>query len=104
MIIEDILKGVRPIMTIEYQVHELQTGFSNKGFVIEPDREKAISLGISLSERGDTVLIAGKGHEDYQIIGMKTIHFSDREKAMAALNGIPEKTDKTDKMVKMDIN
>jgi UDP-N-acetylmuramoyl-L-alanyl-D-glutamate--2,6-diaminopimelate ligase len=53
--------------------------------VIEPDREKAINLGIEISRTDDTILIAGKGHEDYQIIGTKTIEFDDKKKAAAAL-------------------
>ncbi|MBD2020153.1 hypothetical protein H6F43_08120, partial [Leptolyngbya sp. FACHB-36] len=38
------------------------------------------------AEPGDGVLIAGKGHEDYQILGTEKIHFDDREQAQAALN------------------
>lgn len=52
---------------------------SEKGYYIEPDRRAAIRLGLGLSESGDIVLIAGKGHEDYQILGSKRIHFDDRE-------------------------
>jgi len=43
------------------------------------DRKVAIGLGLRIAQKGDTLLIAGKGHEDYQIIGTKKIHFSDRE-------------------------
>ncbi len=43
------------------------------------DRKKAILKGLNLLEEGDGLLIAGKGHEDYQIIGTKKIHFDDRE-------------------------
>ncbi|HZK76582.1 MAG TPA: UDP-N-acetylmuramoyl-L-alanyl-D-glutamate--2,6-diaminopimelate ligase [Candidatus Kapabacteria bacterium] len=46
---------------------------------IEPDRAKAISLGLSMAKAGDIVLIAGKGHEDYQVIGAEKHHFDDRE-------------------------
>jgi UDP-N-acetylmuramoyl-L-alanyl-D-glutamate--2,6-diaminopimelate ligase len=91
LIIEDILTGIRPLMTVEYHIEELQTGFGHKGFIVEADREKAIALGINLSQPGDTILIAGKGHEDYQIIDTKTIAFSDREKATSALEGIMDK-------------
>lgn len=87
LIIEDILTGIRSVMEVEYNIEEVQTGFENKGFIVEPDREKAIALGINLSQPGDTILIAGKGHEDYQILGEKTIPFSDREKAASALAG-----------------
>lgn len=53
--------------------------------VIEPDRDAAIRLAINAAEPGDVVLIAGKGHEDYQIIGTVKHHFDDREQAAAAL-------------------
>jgi UDP-N-acetylmuramoyl-L-alanyl-D-glutamate--2,6-diaminopimelate ligase len=51
---------------------------------IEQDRARAIDLAIGLARRGDLVLIAGKGHEDYQILGTTQIHFDDREVAAAA--------------------
>ena len=47
--------------------------------LIERDRAKAIAQGIALGKAGDVVLIAGKGHEDYQIVGTERRHFSDRE-------------------------
>jgi UDP-N-acetylmuramoyl-L-alanyl-D-glutamate--2,6-diaminopimelate ligase len=49
------------------------------------DRRAAIERAIAEARSGDVVLIAGKGHEDYQIIGTQTIHFDDREVARAAL-------------------
>jgi UDP-N-acetylmuramoyl-L-alanyl-D-glutamate--2,6-diaminopimelate ligase len=52
---------------------------------IERDRARAIEHAISRAQSGDAVLIAGKGHEDYQIVGGTTRHFSDREVALAAL-------------------
>ena len=54
-------------------------------FAIEEDRAKAISVGILSAKPGDIVLIAGKGHEDYQEIAGKKHHFSDIEQAEAAL-------------------
>jgi UDP-N-acetylmuramoyl-L-alanyl-D-glutamate--2,6-diaminopimelate ligase len=52
---------------------------------VEPDREKAIFAAIAAARPGDVVLITGKGHEDYQIIGTKKIDFSDREVALRAI-------------------
>ena len=53
--------------------------------VIEPDRAKAIRLAITEAHAGDIVIIAGKGHEPYQILKDKTIHFDDREAAADVL-------------------
>jgi UDP-N-acetylmuramoyl-L-alanyl-D-glutamate--2,6-diaminopimelate ligase len=47
--------------------------------VIEPDRKRAIELAIEASGKDDIILIAGKGHEDYQIIGTQKFYFSDKE-------------------------
>jgi UDP-N-acetylmuramyl tripeptide synthase len=47
----------------------------------ESDRRKAIALSVKMARAGDTIVIAGKGHEDYQILGDQTIHFSDVEVA-----------------------
>jgi UDP-N-acetylmuramoyl-L-alanyl-D-glutamate--2,6-diaminopimelate ligase len=52
---------------------------------IERDRARAIELAVRRAKAGDVVLIAGKGHEDYQIVGLETRHFSDREVVQAAL-------------------
>lgn len=53
----------------------------------EPDRAEAIRLAIDLAQAGDTVLILGKGHEDYQILGTEKHHFDDREVAHEHLGG-----------------
>jgi UDP-N-acetylmuramyl-tripeptide synthetase len=60
-------------------------GGAARGFVVEPDRRTAIGAAIRAARRGDVVLIAGKGHEDYQILGTTRIHFDDREEAREAL-------------------
>lgn len=53
-----------------------------------PDRRQAIEQAIAMAQARDTVVIAGKGHEDYQIIGQQRCHFDDREVARAAFNRI----------------
>ncbi|MBD2103645.1 UDP-N-acetylmuramoyl-L-alanyl-D-glutamate--2,6-diaminopimelate ligase [Leptolyngbya sp. FACHB-261] len=53
--------------------------------VVEVDRRQAIAQAIQSARPGDGVLIAGKGHEDYQILGTTKIHFDDREEARAVL-------------------
>lgn len=50
-----------------------------------PDRREAIEEAVREAHRGDIVVIAGKGHEDYQIIGTKKVHFDDREVARNAI-------------------
>jgi UDP-N-acetylmuramoyl-L-alanyl-D-glutamate--2,6-diaminopimelate ligase len=52
---------------------------------IEPDRRRAIAQALAAAAAGDTVVIAGKGHENYQIIGNERLHFDDAEEALAAL-------------------
>ena len=54
---------------------------------VEPDRGEAIALLKSISDNNDVVVIAGKGHEDYQILKDKTIHFDDREQARKVFAG-----------------
>ncbi len=54
-------------------------------YMIEPDREKAIGLAIDEARAGDILLLAGKGHENYQILVDRTLEFDDREVARRAL-------------------
>jgi UDP-N-acetylmuramoyl-L-alanyl-D-glutamate--2,6-diaminopimelate ligase len=65
--------------------HE-QAQEAGEGFIIIPDRRAAIEFAGSLVKRGDLLLVAGKGHEDYQILGTKKIHFDDREELDRVLN------------------
>ncbi|HEY4056747.1 MAG TPA: UDP-N-acetylmuramoyl-tripeptide--D-alanyl-D-alanine ligase, partial [Kofleriaceae bacterium] len=57
-----------------------------KPFLVEVDRKLAIKAAIAEATAGDIVVIAGKGHEDYQIIGTTKHHFDDREVALEAAN------------------
>ncbi|NCA81123.1 MAG: UDP-N-acetylmuramoyl-L-alanyl-D-glutamate--2,6-diaminopimelate ligase [Opitutae bacterium] len=57
----------------------------NKPHHVEPDRAKAIRAALQTSRAGDTVLVAGKGHETYQEIAGRMTHFDDREVIRAAL-------------------
>ena len=57
----------------------------NEHYTILPDRREAIDYAINQAQTGDLVLIAGKGHEDYQILNTGKIHFDDREEAQRAL-------------------
>lgn len=65
---------------------DIRTGLRRPGsaeFIV--DRREAIGLGIRMAREGDTVLIAGKGHETYQDFGDHTVHFDDREIARSFL-------------------
>jgi len=54
-------------------------------YYVIPDRREAVTAAIRMARRGDVVVLAGKGHEDYQIIGEKKMHFDDREIARAEI-------------------
>lgn len=55
------------------------------GYVVVPERRAAVALAIGAARAGDLVLITGKGHEDYQIVGTTKHHLDDREEARTAL-------------------
>jgi UDP-N-acetylmuramyl-tripeptide synthetase len=48
------------------------------GYIVEPDRRSAIRLALKIATAGDAVLIAGKGHEDYQLVAGRVLPFDDR--------------------------
>jgi UDP-N-acetylmuramoyl-L-alanyl-D-glutamate--2,6-diaminopimelate ligase len=81
-IIDMILEGVRRSGKPEVSAEALAQG--RTGYHVEPDRRAAIGRAVALARPGDVVLLAGKGHEDYQIIGTQKTHFDDREVAAAA--------------------
>ncbi len=60
-------------------VEDIKSGISGNNYIVELDREKAIRKAYSLAKKGDAILVAGKGHEEYQEIKGKKYHFSDRE-------------------------
>jgi UDP-N-acetylmuramoyl-L-alanyl-D-glutamate--2,6-diaminopimelate ligase len=59
---------------------------TNGKYMIEPDRERAIGLAMDQAHAGDIVLLAGKGHENYQILADRTLEFDDRDQARRALS------------------
>ena len=70
-IISDILSGIK----------------NTSNIIVEADRKIAIEIGVKKVNRNDVIVIAGKGHEDYQILKDKTIHFDDREIVRDAIRG-----------------
>jgi UDP-N-acetylmuramoyl-L-alanyl-D-glutamate--2,6-diaminopimelate ligase len=72
-IVADILQGIT----------------QSQNVIVERNRARAIERAIRQAAADDAVLIAGKGHEDYQIIGLERRYFSDRDVALAALRGAP---------------
>lgn len=71
-------------------IEEIATGLEEADTPRElvVDRRAAIEVAIGSAKKGDIVLICGKGHEPYQIIGDKTLHFDDREVAAEILSRI----------------
>ena len=83
-ILAQVKAGIVPLNVREYSIDDLCSNFSEKGFVMLESRAQAIRLAVRLAQPGDIVLLAGKGHEDYQIIGKTKHHFDDREQAAQA--------------------
>ena len=66
-------------------IQNILPGLGSARYEVEPDRRLAIEAAIRKAKEGDVVLIAGKGHEDYQEVGRERIHFDDREIAREVL-------------------
>ncbi len=66
-------------------IDDIVVGFEGNEYIREEDREKAIEKAVEIARKDDIILIAGKGHEDYQIIGREKFHFDDREKVIEAV-------------------
>ena len=67
-------------------IDEIAAGIGPGSEVIrEADRAKAIRMALAMAAKGDVVLIAGKGHEEYQVVGTEMRAFSDRDQVVASL-------------------
>jgi UDP-N-acetylmuramoyl-L-alanyl-D-glutamate--2,6-diaminopimelate ligase len=71
-IITDIISGIH--------------SYDPEKFSVETDRRTAIEFALKIAQKQDLILVAGKGHEDYQILKDKTIHFDDREEVLRAFD------------------
>jgi UDP-N-acetylmuramoyl-L-alanyl-D-glutamate--2,6-diaminopimelate ligase len=69
-------------------IADITQGMRSHNYCVIADRGEAIRKSLSYAQRGDIVLVAGKGHEDYQIIKDKVIHFDDREVVRACLRSM----------------
>ncbi len=78
------------------ELNEEQALAGKDGFVVIPDRRRAIEFAVALARAGDLLLVAGKGHEDYQILGTEKRHFDDREELRRVLNDVSPATSKGD--------
>jgi UDP-N-acetylmuramoyl-L-alanyl-D-glutamate--2,6-diaminopimelate ligase len=88
-ILNEVEEGVRKAGVKKMEVSNLDSGAGSQEtesfYCVEADRRAAIRLALRAAKTGDVVLIAGKGHEDYQILGTQKIHFDDREVAREQL-------------------
>ena len=67
-------------------IDEVMSGISSRESIkVELERGDAIEIAISQASKNDVVLVAGKGHEDYQIFGNSKVHFDDREEVRRVL-------------------
>jgi UDP-N-acetylmuramoyl-L-alanyl-D-glutamate--2,6-diaminopimelate ligase len=80
-ILEDLTPGMRGMQRVEPAALDVTEG----GWSRIADRREAIDRAVGLARPEDTVVIAGKGHEDYQIVGREKLPFSDPEEALRAL-------------------
>lgn len=90
-IIADIRGGIDAGRIAEIVPERIAERTSKKGYTIIPDRRRAIEEAVLMAEPDDIVVIAGKGHEDYQIIGTTKHPFDDRDIARKALSARKKK-------------
>jgi UDP-N-acetylmuramyl tripeptide synthase len=68
-------------------IRQIETGVKATGtqYSLVSDRRDAINRAVAAAQKNDVVVIAGKGHETYQIVGHEKFHFDDREVALEAI-------------------
>jgi len=87
-ILSQVREGILPLGLREFNPDELAEVMPGKGFCTVENRREAIRMAVKLARPGDIILLAGKGHEDYQIIGTEKYHFDDREEAARAFSEV----------------
>jgi UDP-N-acetylmuramoyl-L-alanyl-D-glutamate--2,6-diaminopimelate ligase len=83
-ILDDVRVGLARVHEREWSRADAMVD-TGRGYVVIEDRREALEFAVSLLRRGDLLLVAGKGHEDYQILASGRIHFDDREELRKAL-------------------
>jgi UDP-N-acetylmuramoyl-L-alanyl-D-glutamate--2,6-diaminopimelate ligase len=81
-ILVDVETGLTELRRVEADALESSDGC----YSVIPDRRSAIEAAIAIARPSDIVVLAGKGHEDYQIIGRDRLPFDDRDEARRALD------------------
>ena len=66
-------------------IRDIEKGIRKDNYSVVIQRAEAIKKSLLLARRGDIVLVAGKGHENYQVFKNRTVHFDDREAIKACL-------------------
>lgn len=90
-IIEGIEEGVRGLQGVKrYFPGDTAESINGKGYMVVPERGEAIRKAVSLADDGDVILVAGKGHEDYQIVKGVRHHFDDLETIKEAMLARPD--------------
>ncbi|MFH1138923.1 MAG: UDP-N-acetylmuramoyl-L-alanyl-D-glutamate--2,6-diaminopimelate ligase [Pseudomonadota bacterium] len=84
-IIADVEKGLESMGLVRSYPLGTSNSLDSRSFLVFPDRREAIRQGVRMLGPRDILVIAGKGHEDYQVLGREKIHFDDREEARLAL-------------------
>jgi len=72
-------------------IKDIKKGVKRENYRVVVNRKQAIKEAIKVAGKDDAVLVAGKGHEDYQILGTKRVHFSDHEQVKEALKEVKGK-------------
>jgi UDP-N-acetylmuramoyl-L-alanyl-D-glutamate--2,6-diaminopimelate ligase len=80
-ILDDVQTGLQGLNRVDPETLDAHEG----SYSVMPDRREAIELAIAMARPEDTVVLAGKGHEDYQIVGREKLPFDDRSEARRAL-------------------
>ena len=69
-------------------IKDIEVGLSKDKYIVIENRKEAIKKAINIAKEGDVIVIAGKGHETYQILKNETIHFDEREVVKEILDSV----------------